>query len=151
MPSCADALHHDQHAVEILAVLHLAPGSAHAEARRAGRPWRACALASTSSTSSSVSRLQPGLLGVMRRLRAIGAVLGAGAGLDRKQARELDRAVVVMAAMHLARLVDQLEQRHRQQANDLVPASNRGGSRRLRRLSLAGSRVPLPLIGFAVF
>ena len=47
------------------------------------------ALASTSSTSSSVSRLSPVGLGVMRRLRAVSAVLGAGAGLDREQACEL--------------------------------------------------------------
>ena len=65
--------------------------------------------------------LHAGLLGVMRRLRAIGAVLGAGAGLDREQARELHRAVFVVAAMHLARLVDQLEQGLRQELNDLVP------------------------------
>ena len=65
--------------------------------------------------------LEPGLLGVMRRLRAIGAVLRAAAGLDRQQARQLNRAVLVMAAMHRAGLVEQLEQRHRQQANNLVP------------------------------
>ena len=32
----AHALHHDEHAVEIFAVLHLAPGRAHAESRGAG-------------------------------------------------------------------------------------------------------------------
>ena len=36
MPSARTPAHHGEHAVERRAVLHLAPGGAHAEARRAG-------------------------------------------------------------------------------------------------------------------
>ena len=62
--------------------------------------------------------LQPGLLGVMGRLRAIFAVLGAGPGLDRKQARKLNLAVRMVAAVHRARLVEQVEQRRLEQVYD---------------------------------
>ena len=63
--------------------------------------------------------LEPGLLGVMGRLRAIFAVLGTGAGLDREQARELHLAVFVVAPMHRPRLIDQVEQREGKEGEDL--------------------------------
>ncbi len=114
------ALHHHEHAVEIFAVLDLAPGGAHAESRGAGILGE-LRLGQHVVDVEQLFPLQPGLLRVMRRLRAIGTVLGAGARLDREQARQLNRAVLVMAAMDLAGLVDQLKQGHRQQSNNFVP------------------------------
>ena len=68
----------------------------------------------------SLFALQPRALGVMGRLRAIFAVLRAGPGLDRIEAGKLHRAVGVMAAVHLPRLIDQLEQRLGQKGHDLA-------------------------------
>ena len=42
----------------------------------------------------------------MGGLRTIFAVLGAGPGLDREQARKLHLAVGVVAPVHRARLID---------------------------------------------
>jgi hypothetical protein len=53
-------------------------------------------------------------------LRAIFAVLGAGPGLDRIEAGKLDRALGVMAAVHLPGLIDQFEQGPGQERQDLV-------------------------------
>ena len=107
------------------------------------------ALDSTSSTSRSLFALQPGALGVMGRLRAIFAVLGAGSGLDRIEAGKLHRAVGVMAAVHLPRLIDKVEQRLGQQGHDLAflpivaEAASCGGrfTGRLRLMSLAIDRI----------
>ena len=103
------------------------------------------ALASTSSTSSSASRFEPGVLGVMGRLRAVFAVLGAGPGLDGKQAGELHLAVRVVAPVHRPRLVHEVEQGGREQADDLVGAPIVAGSGRAilrkRRLRPAGFAV----------
>ena len=93
--------------------------------------------------------LQPGALGVMGRLRAIFAVLGAGPGLDRIEAGELHRAVGVMAAVHLPRLIDKVEQWLGQKGHDLAfppivaEAASRGGgfTGRLRLMSLAIDRI----------
>ena len=63
--------------------------------------------------------LEPGFLGVMGRLRAIFAVLGAGAGLDREQARKLHLAVFVVAPMYGPRPIDQVEQGESKEAEDL--------------------------------
>jgi hypothetical protein len=85
----------------------------------------------------------------MGGLRAVFAVLGAGAGLDRIEAGKLDRAVGVKTAMHLARLVDKLEQGLGQERQDLafVPVVAEGSSRqrrltgRLRRIFFAIDRI----------
>ena len=61
---------------------------------------------------------EPGLLGVMGALRAIAAIFGAAAGLDRQQAGEL-HAVVLGAPMQALRLIDEIEQRRLQQRLDL--------------------------------
>ena len=50
---------------------------------------------------------------VMRALRAIGAIFGAGAGLDREQAAKLDFFRLVKFAMDELRLENQLRQRRR--------------------------------------
>ena len=114
----AHPAHHGKHAVEGRTVLHLAPGRAHAEARGAGLS-RDPRLGQHVVDVEQGLAAEPGLLGVMGRLRAIFAVLGAGAGLDRKQARELDLAVFMVAPVHCSRLIDQFEQREREQVDDL--------------------------------
>ena len=101
----AHAAHHVEHAVEGRPLLHLAPGGAHAEARGAGLP-REPRLGEHVVNVEQRLAAKPGLLGVMRGLRTVFAVLGAGSGLDRKQARKLHRAVGVVASVHRARLID---------------------------------------------
>ena len=126
------AAHHGEHAVERLAVLHLAPGRAHAEARGA-RFLGDGGLGKHLVNIEALFALQPRALGVMGRLRAVFAVLRAGPGLDRIEAGELNRAVGVMAAVHLPRLIDQVEQRLGQKGQDLAflpivaEAASRGG------------------------
>ncbi len=68
-------------------VLGIAPGRAHAEAARAADPWPAPPPAAPPRTSISLVALRPRL--GMDRLVAIAAILGAAAGLDRQQGREL--------------------------------------------------------------
>ena len=115
----AHAAHHVEHAVERIAVLHLAPGRAHAEACGAGFPGDG-RLGQHLIDIEALFPLQPRALRVMRRLRAVFAVLGAGPGLDRIEARKLDRAVGMMAAVHLPRLIDKIQQRLAQQGHNLV-------------------------------
>ena len=118
MPSARTPAHHVEHAVEGRAVLHLAPGGAHAEARGAGLACDPCLGEHVLDVEQGLA-LEAGLLGVMGGLRAICAVLGTGAGLDREQARELHLAVSMVTAMHRSRLIDQVEQREGKQAEDL--------------------------------
>ena len=145
----AHAAHHVEHAVEGIAVLHLAPGGAHAEAGGAGffgdgAPWPA-----PRRHRAALFALQPGALGVMGRLRAVFAVLGAGPGLDRIEARKLDRAVGMMAAVHLPRLIDKIEQRLAEQGHNLVflpivaeaASRGRGLTGRLRPVFFAVDRI----------
>ena len=61
-------------------------------------------------------------LGVMRRLRAIFAVLGAASGLDGEKARKLHLAVRMMQAMHGARPVHKLEKRQAEKIDNLFAA-----------------------------
>ena len=56
----------------------------------------------------------------MRRLRAIFAVLGTGAGLDRKQAGKLHLPVGMVAPVYSTGLIDQLQQRPCQKGNGLL-------------------------------
>jgi hypothetical protein len=79
--------HHVEHRLEV-ALLRSAPRRAHAEARGAG------GLGGLGGDQHVVQIEQalvfhPGV--VARRLRAVAAVLGAAAGLDRQQGRELHR------------------------------------------------------------
>ena len=102
------AANHLQHAVELRPVLDLAPGRAHAEACRAG-------LARLSRRREHfVGReqrlgLHAGL--VAGRLRAVGAVLGASAGLDREERAELHLVVAEIRAVHSLRAKDEIHQR----------------------------------------
>ena len=109
MPSARTPLTMAMHAVEGLAVFHLAPGRAHAEARGA-RLLGALGLCEHVIDIEQRLALEPGGLGVVGRLRAIFAVLGAGAGLDREQACELHLAIFVVAPVHGARRIDEVEQ-----------------------------------------
>ena len=70
----------------------------------------------------------------MGRLRAIFAVLGAGPGLDREQARELHLTVGVMAPMHRASPIDQVEERRGKQGKNLMGDPIVAGLRRQVRL-----------------
>ncbi len=72
--------------------------------------------------SSNASRYETRLLGVMRRLRAIFAVLGAASGLDGEKARKLHLAVRMMQAMHGARPVHKLEKRQAEKIDNLFAA-----------------------------
>jgi hypothetical protein len=85
----------------------------------------------------------------MGRLRAIFAVLWARPGLDRIEAGKLNRAVGMMAAVHLPRLIDKVEQRLGQKGHNLAfppivaEAASRGGrfTGRLRLMRLAIDRI----------
>jgi hypothetical protein len=111
------AAHHVEHAVELGAVTHLAPGRAHAETRRS-RSARAASgfehLAGVEHAFATHARL------VVRRLRAIRAILGAAAGLDAEQRAQLHLAAVVQRRVNLARAIDEREQRPRVEHDGLV-------------------------------
>ena len=128
---------HLQHGVELRPVAHLAPGGAHAEAGRArcSRAFRAAS--STSSTSHQSSRRST--LGVVvRRLRAVAAILRAAAGLDRQEGAELHLALGVPREVDGARLVDEREERlvveghHLGDGPVVANGGGLGGSRRQR-------------------
>jgi hypothetical protein len=97
---------HLGHGGDVL-VLGRAPGRAHAEARRAGRLGRGGAGAHLVHREQLV-RLEAGV--EARRLRAVGAVLGATAGLDREQGRDLHLGRVEMLAVRGLRAEQQLRQ-----------------------------------------
>ena len=99
-----------------VAVLRPAPGRAHAEARCAGVLRRLCRGVTTAPTSSIGSASTAGV--VARRLRAVRAVLGAAAGLDRQQRRELDGIGGVMRAVRLLRPEQELGERQLEQRLD---------------------------------
>ena len=52
---------------------------------------------------------------IARGLRAVGAVLGAAAGLDRDQRRQLHRVGRVMRAMHVLRAEQEIGERQREE------------------------------------
>src|SRR3546814_13080901 len=78
-------------------ILRRAPRRAHAEARGAGF-LRLPGLRQHVVGAHQLLRLDPGVVAL--RLRAVGAVLGAAAGLDRQQGADLDFGGVEMRAMH---------------------------------------------------
>ena len=97
-----------QHAVELLAIVHAAPGSAHAEA------GRAAGLGLTGIDENRLRlhegfALEAGL--IVDRLRTIGAVFGAGAGLDRLQRAELHAGRILIGLVDLLSLEDQRVER----------------------------------------
>src|SRR3546814_2160762 len=72
--------------------------------------------------------LDPGVVAL--RLRAVGAVLGAAAGLDRQQGADLDFGGVEMRAVHAGGTEQQLGERQVEQVLDLAAApvvARRGG------------------------
>ncbi len=110
-----DLLHHLQHRFQV-ALLGAAPGSAHAETAGSaflGRPGRC----------QHFIQLQQVLvldIGVIaRRLRAVAAILGAAAGLDREQRADLHRIGVEIFTMHGLRAVDQITERQFEQIHNL--------------------------------
>jgi len=104
-----DAAHHFQHGVELGAVPNLAPGRAHTKARSPRR----LGLGGGGNHRGRFHDPVPGQpdLGMVGRLRAVGAILGTTAGLDAEQAGPLDVAGVVIQAMDPSGVVDQIEQR----------------------------------------
>ena len=103
-PERRDAGDHLDDLVEV-AVLGTAPGRAHAEARRAGIARGARA---RDDGRGLHQRLALEARVVADALRAIGAVLGTGACLDRKQRRDLHLVRIEVAAMRGLRRVDQV-------------------------------------------
>src|SRR3546814_16147670 len=73
--------------------------------------------------------LDPGVVAL--RLRAVGAVLGAAAGLDRQQGADLDFGGVEMRAVHAGGTEQQLGERQVEQVLDLAadPVVERRGGR----------------------
>ena len=82
-----DAADHFQYAVEILAVIDLTPGRAHAKSRGAFG-FRAPGRVEYLGGAHQLLACYAGF--VMRALRAIGAIFRATAGLNREQAAKLD-------------------------------------------------------------
>ena len=64
--------------------------------------------------------IEAGFLGVMRALRAIGAIFRAAAGLDAEEARLLDIADIVKMPVNAVRLGDQIEQRQIVNCDDFI-------------------------------
>ena len=56
----------------------------------------------------------------MRRLRAIAAILGAAAGLDRQQGAQLHLPRRVVGAVHLGRAEHELDERQVEEVRDLL-------------------------------
>ena len=67
----------------------------------------------------------------MRGLRAVGAILGTAAGLDRQQAGQLDGVRIEMGAMGLLCAMDQVHERKVVQLQDLLGAPGGGFGHRL--------------------
>ncbi len=105
-PEGLDAFDHGGHGVEI-AVFRLAPGRAHAKACRA-RLFGRAGVGQHEVKVHQLARLQPDIM--MGRLRAVTAVFGAAAGLDRQQRRELNIGGVEVRAVDLLGLPEQIGQ-----------------------------------------
>ena len=98
---------HVEDAVELGAVLDLAPGGAHAEAGGAGVLGVAGGVEDGVEVHQGVG-VDVGV--VAGGLGAVGAVLGAAAGFDGEEDADLDLAGLVVAAVDLAGAGDQVEQ-----------------------------------------
>jgi hypothetical protein len=94
-------------------------------------PLSLAALAAADDRLDIQQRLALGLA-VMRRLRAVAAVLGTAAGLDRQQGRQLDGIGGVILPMHFLGAEQQLVEGQFEQADDGVggPAQLRNGGGR---------------------
>jgi len=102
-----------------LTILGSAPRSAHAEASGARR----LRSARSGGDCGDILERFVGDAGVIaRRLRAIGAIFRAAAGLDRQQRRQLHAVTRVMGAMDGLRLVQQIAEGDRHQRLDIVDA-----------------------------
>ena len=113
----AERLHfpdHREHRLEI-AVLRSAPRGAHAEARRALRLRGARGRHDRVETEE---RLLGDAGVVALRLRTVAAILGAAAGLDRDERRELDRVRAMVRAVRLLRAEDEIGKRQREERFD---------------------------------
>ena len=112
-----DALDHGADGGKI-AILGLAPGRAHAEARGAVDLGRA-RFGEHGLDRHQLLGLDAGI--VLRRLRAIGAVLRAAAGLDRQQGRNLHLGRIEILPVCLRRLEHQFRKGQIEQRAYLLP------------------------------
>ena len=110
-PERCDPFDHLDDLVEV-AVLRASPGRAHAEARRAGLARGARARDDRGRFHQRLA-LEAGV--VADALRAVGAILGTGAGLDRQQRRDLDLVRVEVEAVGRLRAVHQVGEGQRMQ------------------------------------
>ena len=107
-----------------VAVFRRAPRGAHAKARRTRGLGRARS-GFHFFHRREFGRLDTGV--VARRLRAVGAVFRAAAGLDRQQRGEFDFGWIEVFAVHGLRAIQQLGQRQGEQRFDVIlrPARRR--------------------------
>ena len=132
MPSVAQvsrpsALHLADHRRDLLE-LPSASGCGRRRPCRSGSRRSPCARRAASSTSLHVQQLlalEPGV--VADALRAVGAVLRAGAGLDRQQRAHLHAVRVEVRAVHALGVEQQVVERQREQRARLARASSRCG------------------------
>ena len=118
--------HHVEHGLEV-AGLGAAPGRAHAEARRA------VVLRGRRRAHDLVERQHRLVLharGVARRLRAVAAVLGAAAGLDRQERRALDAVGVEIFPVDCLRPEEQIVEGKVEEGPRFVPERAGAGVRR---------------------
>ena len=103
-----------QHRLEV-ALLRTAPGRAHAEARGAVRLG---GLRRGEDRVDGKQRLVFHAGVIARRLRAVPAILGAAAGLDRQQRRELHRVRVEVLPVDLVCAVQEIVERQLEELQD---------------------------------
>ncbi len=126
----AERLHRADHRGDLrdVAILRRAPRRAHAETRRAGG-LRLLRLGEHRIEAHQLFGFDAGR--VARGLRAVRAVLGTAAGLDRQQRRHLHRVRVVVRAMHRVGAREQVGERQIHQRRDFGagPVVAEGGGR----------------------
>ncbi|MNX78943.1 hypothetical protein D3C86_1105550 [compost metagenome] len=118
-----DRADHLRHGFQVMR-LGAAPGRAHAKALRTAR-LRGPGGGHHLVQRHQLVRIQSGV--VMRGLRAVGAVFGTAARLDRQEAGQLDRVRVEVGAVYLLRAVHQVHERQRVERQDVGGAPGRGG------------------------
>ena len=109
---CLDAFDHGADVFDV-AILRRTPGRAHAETRRAAG-FRRRGFLEHGVEGHQLLGLDAGV--VARRLRAIGAVFRAAAGLDRQQGGDLDLGWIEIPTVHGRRLVHQVGERQLEQS-----------------------------------